>query len=88
MLVLHPISAGKAALQFSRDYSQTAPEEFTDGALVFNAPADLPVPNVLRHNPIVGIGGVYTGPLDAAEDAIAPLRRWSSGGRCDPADAL
>ena len=31
-LVLHPISAGKEALQFWRDYSQTAPEKFTDGA--------------------------------------------------------
>ena len=32
-LVPHPISAGKEALRFWRDYSQTAPEGFTDGAL-------------------------------------------------------
>src|SRR5438270_1131148 len=75
-LVLHPLSAGKEALQFWREFGPTAPEDFTDGALVFNAPAEMPVPDSLRNEPIVGIGGVYTGPLDAAEQALAPLRRF------------
>jgi FAD/FMN-containing dehydrogenase len=75
-LVLHPASAGKEALQFWREFGPTAPEEFTGGALVFNAPADMPIPDALRREPIVGIGGVYTGPLDAAELALAPLRRF------------
>src|SRR5690348_711931 len=44
-----------------------SPKEFTDGALLFNAPVDMPQPDALRREPIVGIGGVYTGPLDAAE---------------------
>jgi len=73
-LVLHPASAGKEALQFWREFGPTAPEEFTGGALVFNAPADMQIPDALRREPIVGIGGVYTGPLDAAELALAPLR--------------
>jgi hypothetical protein len=84
-LVLHPASAGKEALQFWRQFGPRAPEEFTDGALVFNAPADMPLPDSLRREPIVGIGGVYTGPLDAAESALAPLRRF---GRRDPTHAL
>src|SRR5438105_4319853 len=47
-LVLHPLSAGKEALQFWRDFGPSAPEELTDGALLFNAPADMPVPDALR----------------------------------------
>jgi FAD/FMN-containing dehydrogenase len=75
-LVLHPASAGREALQFWREFGSTAPEEFTDGALIFSAPADMPLPDVLHREPIVGIGGVYTGPRDAAEAALAPLRRF------------
>jgi FAD/FMN-containing dehydrogenase len=75
-LVLHPISAGKEALQFWREFGPTSPEEFTDGALIFNAPAGMPVPDALHREPIVGIGSVYTGPLDAAESALAPLLRF------------
>jgi FAD/FMN-containing dehydrogenase len=71
-LVLHPASVGKEALQFWREFGQTAPKEFTDGALLFNAPVDMPLPDALRREPIVGIGGVYTGPLDAAESALLP----------------
>ena len=69
------------ALQFWRHFGPKAPEEFTDSALVFNAPADMPLPDSLRREPIVGIGGVYTGPLDAAESALAPLRRFQSSRR-------
>src|SRR5207253_2025907 len=75
-LVLHPASAGKEVLQFWREFGPTAPEEFTDGVLVFNAPADMPVPDALRCEPIVGVGCVYTGPLDAAKSVLAPLRRF------------
>jgi FAD/FMN-containing dehydrogenase len=75
-LVLHPLSSGKEVLRFWREFGPSAPEEFTDGALVFNAPAEMPLPDSLRQEPIVGIGGVYTGPLDAAEAALAPLRRF------------
>lgn len=75
-LVLHPLSAGKETLRFWRDWAPTSPEAFTGGALVFNAPAELPVPDGLRREPIVGIGGVYTDALDAADQALAPLRRF------------
>jgi hypothetical protein len=40
----------------------------------------MPLPDALRREPIVGIGGVYTGPLDAAELALAPLRRFGPSG--------
>ena len=75
-LVLHPMARGKKALQFWRDYEGTAPEELTAGALLFNAPADLPVPEVLRKDLIVAMGGVYAGSLDTGEQALRSLREF------------
>jgi FAD/FMN-containing dehydrogenase len=75
-LVLHPLSRGKAALHFWREYEKTAPEEMTNGALIFTAPPELPVPDTLRQEPIVGIGGVYTGPLNVGEEMLRPLRQF------------
>lgn len=75
-LVLHPISNGRKALHFWREYETTAPEEMTNGALLFTAPPELPVPDSLRREPIVGLGGVYAGPVDAGEELLRPLREF------------
>jgi FAD/FMN-containing dehydrogenase len=75
-LVMHPMSRGRDALRFWREYETSAPEEVTNGALVFTAPAELPVPDALRAEPIVGIGGVYVGPLDVGERVLRPLREF------------
>jgi FAD/FMN-containing dehydrogenase len=75
-LVLHPLSKGKEALRFWRDYEASAPEELTAGALVFNAPPELPLPESLRQEPIVAMGGVYTGVLETGEHALQPLREF------------
>ena len=60
-LVLHPLSKGKKALQHWREFSDKSPIELTGGALVFNPPAELPLPEVLHQEGIVAMGGVYTG---------------------------
>jgi FAD/FMN-containing dehydrogenase len=73
-LVLHPASAGAQALRFWRDYERTAPEEMSNGALLFTPPQELPLPEAIRAKPTVGIGGVYLGSLEAAEHAVRPLR--------------
>ena len=73
-LALHPASKGREAMRFWRTYESTAPEDMTNGALVFTAPPELPVPDVLRREPIVGIGGVYVGPLEVGERLLRPLR--------------
>jgi len=75
-LVLHPASKGRESLRFWRAFESKAPEEMTNGALIFTAPPELPVPDVLRREPIVGMGGVYVGPLDAGERALRPLREF------------
>ncbi|HWQ53024.1 MAG TPA: FAD-binding oxidoreductase [Bryobacteraceae bacterium] len=75
-LVLHPASKGRDALRFWREYESTAPEEMTNGALVFTAPPELPVPDELRREPIVGMGGVYVGPLETGARKLRSLREF------------
>ncbi len=75
-LVLHPASNGRKLLRFWREYESTAPEEMSNRALLFTAPPELSVPEVLRRGPIVGIGGVWVGPLEAGERALRPLREF------------
>lgn len=75
-LVLHPLSKGAEAMRFWREYERTAPEETSNSVVVFTAPAELPVPDSLRREGIVGIGGVYVGSLDEGERALRPLREF------------
>jgi FAD/FMN-containing dehydrogenase len=75
-LVLHPLSKGGQALRFWREYERTAPEETSNSFVLFTAPAELPLPEALRREGIVGIGGVYVGPLEDAERALRPLREF------------
>ncbi len=75
-LALHPMSKGRKALEFWREYESTAPEEMTNGALVFTPPPEVPLPEALRSGPVVGIGGVYVGPLEEGEQALRPMREF------------
>jgi FAD/FMN-containing dehydrogenase len=75
-LVLHPVGNGREALRLWRTFEATAPEEFTAGVVIFNAPPDLPLPEGLRNGAIVGMGGVYAGPLETGEQALRPLRQF------------
>jgi len=75
-LALHPASKGREAMRFWRSYESTAPEDMTNGALVFTAPPELPVPEALRREPIVGIGGVCLGPPEVGERLLRPLREF------------
>ncbi len=75
-LVIHPIARAKEALQFWRDYAATAPEELTDGAVLLNAPPAPFLPKEAHGAPVVSVYGVYTGPIDAGEQVIQPLREF------------
>jgi FAD/FMN-containing dehydrogenase len=75
-LVLHPLSKGQEAIRFWREYERTAPEETSNNLVVFTAPAELPLPDVLRREAIVGIGGVYVGALSDGERVLRPLREF------------
>jgi FAD/FMN-containing dehydrogenase len=75
-LVLHPASKGREALRFWREYERTAGEEMSNGVVIFNAPAELPVPNELRREALVAIAGVCVGSIDEAQKALRPLREF------------
>jgi FAD/FMN-containing dehydrogenase len=75
-LVLHPLSKGREAVQFWREYERTAVEEMSNGMVLFTAPPELLLPEALLREPIVALGGVYVGPLAEAEKALQPLREF------------
>lgn len=75
-LVLHPLSKGQEAIRFWREYERTAPEETSNSLVVFTAPAQLPLPDVLRSEAIVAIGGVYVGALQEGDRVLRPLREF------------
>jgi FAD/FMN-containing dehydrogenase len=75
-MVLHPLSTSASVLRFWREYEGTAPEELTNGALLFHAPAELALPDVLHREGVVGLGGVYCGSVDVGGKVLRPLREF------------
>ncbi len=75
-LVLHPLSKSGNVVRFWRDYEETAPEEMSNSIVVFTAPPELPVPESLRREAIVAIGGVWIGSVEEGESALRPLREY------------
>jgi FAD/FMN-containing dehydrogenase len=75
-IVLHPAAAAGSALRRWRDLEATSPEESTQGALLFHFPDDPSGPPPLRGAPLVGLGGVYAGPVEEGEKVLRPLREY------------
>jgi len=73
-IVLHPAATAPDAIRHWRDLEAGAPDESTQGALLFHFPDDPSAPEPLRGAPVVGLGGVYAGPLDDGEKLLRPLR--------------
>ncbi len=79
-VVLHPAKAARKVLRHWREFEQTSPNELTQGALLFHIPDDPNFPPPLRGVPVIGVGGVFAGPIEDGEKALAPLRSY--GHRC------
>lgn len=77
-VVLHPATAAAGAIRRWRDFEATAPEESTQGALLFHFPEDPSAPPPLRGAAVVGLGGVYAGPVEEGEKLLRPLREYGS----------
>lgn len=75
-LVMHPLSKGREAMRFWRKYEETAPEEMSNSIVVFTAPTELPLPDALRREAIVAMGGVWVGPMEQGERVLRPLREF------------
>lgn len=68
-LVLYPISNGKEALRFFREFSSTCPDEVTTVGLLMSAPDGTPA---------FGIGACYCGPLADGEKVLKPLKTFGT----------
>ncbi len=75
-IVLHSGAAAAGAIRRWRDLEATAPEESTQGALLFHFPDDPSSPAPLRGTAIVGLGGVYAGAVEEGEKVLRPLREY------------
>jgi len=75
-IVLHPAAAAPAAIRRWRDLEAGAPDESTQGALLFHFPDDPSAPEPLRGAPVAGLGGVYAGPPEDGEKLLRPLREY------------
>jgi FAD/FMN-containing dehydrogenase len=75
-LLLYPFTQAKAALQFWRDYTVTAPEELTSGAILLMAPPWPFLPQQLHGTPLLAIAVAYAGSLQAGEEVLRPLRTF------------
>jgi FAD/FMN-containing dehydrogenase len=75
-IVLHPSAAAAKAIRRWRDLEAGAPDDSTQGALLFHFPDDPSAPAPLRGASVVGLGGVYAGPLHDGEKLLRPLREF------------
>ena len=75
-VVLHPLAVARDALTRWRELEKTMPEEFSGSALLLHFPQDPSAPEPLRGAAVVGLGGVYAGPVEQAERVLAPLRTF------------
>jgi FAD/FMN-containing dehydrogenase len=75
-IVLHAAATASAAIRKWRDLEVAAPEESTQGALLFHMPDDPSLPPPLRGAAVTGLGGVYAGSLEEGEKVLRPLREY------------
>ena len=75
-IVLHPAAGAATAIRRWRDLEVGAPDESTQGALLFHFPDEPSGPPALRGAALVGLGGVYAGPVSQGEKVLRPLREF------------
>jgi FAD/FMN-containing dehydrogenase len=74
--LLHPAESAAGVLRQWRDSGASLPEACTLGAMLFHFSDDPSGPPPLLGKALLGIGGVYTGPVDEGEHALQPLRAY------------
>ncbi len=68
-MVVHPLDRAVDVLRFYREFAAQQPDELTTYAGLLSMPDG---------TPIIALVTCYAGPLDAAERAVAPLRRFGT----------
>src|SRR5262249_32921475 len=74
-LLLHPLDRADEVAHAYRAYVETAPDDLAPALGVLMAPPAPFVPEHLHGKPILGIVVLYAGAVEAAEAAVAPLKR-------------
>ena len=72
-MLMYPPPMGAAVLRNFRDFFVDAPDEVGGGVAFITAPPIEMVPEPARGKPAVGVIVAYTGPIEDAEAALAPL---------------
>jgi hypothetical protein len=75
-LLAYPIESAGEFLQAWRDFEATAPEEWTGGTVLLTAPPAPFVPEEFHGRQVVGLAGVYSGPIEQGEALLQPLREF------------
>ena len=75
-IVIHPAAAAAEAIRRWRDLEASAPDESNQGALLFHFPDDPTAAPSMRRAAVVGLGGVYAGPVQEGEKVLRPLRQY------------
>lgn len=73
-ITLHPAEHAGVALRKWRELEANAPHESTQGALFFHFPDDPSSP--LGGKALLGLGGVWAGPIAEGEKVLRPLREY------------
>ncbi|MCC6626560.1 MAG: FAD-binding oxidoreductase [Chloroflexi bacterium] len=71
---VYHLSDARRVMRAWRDYTRQAPNEVTSLLVFWSLPPVAELPADLHGAPIVAIDGLYAGPVDEAEVALAPLR--------------
>ena len=76
--VIHPGTDARAALQFYREWSQSAPDDISSFAILWHAPEIEEIPAEHHGAPIVVYLAMYAGDPDAGGAALQSLRNYGS----------
>jgi FAD/FMN-containing dehydrogenase len=73
-MVFYPYQHAERVLRGWRDYAAAAPESVTPQAILWSVPPDPSIPEALHGAKTVVCLGLFAGPADEADGALAPLR--------------
>jgi FAD/FMN-containing dehydrogenase len=75
-MVVHPAERGRELLRLYRDTMASAPEGLSLAFMWMTGPAEPEIPAELHGEPVVVIPGMYAGPVEEGEEALAELRAF------------